>query len=349
MPQDLESFFNKKRVLITGGAGFIGSTLVRRLLTKSTAFVFNLDKLGYASSLKSIDEVIFKSNNQTKARYKFFNIDLCNFQKTQKAINDSKPDIIFHLAAESHVDSSIIKPSIFVESNINGTFNLLESVKNYFKTLDERKRNSFRFHHISTDEVFGSLGFEGYFDENSPYKPNSPYSASKAASDHLVMAWRKTFKLPTLITNCSNNYGPWQYPEKLIPKAINNALKGKKIPLYGNGENVRDWLFVEDHIDALLVVAQNGIVGESYCIGGNEEKKNKDVLLKICEVLDSVYPSNKPYSNLIENVCDRKGHDFRYAINSNKIKKELKWKPKINFEVGIKNTINWYLKYHKFC
>ncbi len=342
-----ENFLESKNILVTGGAGFIGSALIRRLIETTNSKVFNLDKLSYAGNLNSINN-LFKANNLLdEKRHELLKVDLTNFEKTYDAIMHADPDIVFHLAAESHVDSSIKNPKIFIQSNVFGTYNLLESIREHYQKLNPKRKESFKFHHISTDEVFGSLSLEGKFDEESQYKPQSPYSASKASSDHLVKAWGNTFDIPTLITNCSNNYGPWQHPEKLIPLAIKNALNEEQIPLYGNGENIRDWLYVEDHIDALLLVASIGIIGETYCIGGNSEIKNKDILLKICNLLEEIIPNQKGYSRLITHVKDRKGHDFRYAINNYKIKKNLGWEPKHNFEEGIRKTINWYIKYYE--
>ena len=342
-----ENFLESKNILVTGGAGFIGSALIRRLIETTNSKVFNLDKLSYAGNLNSINN-LFKANNLLdEKRHELLKVDLTNFEKTYDAIMHADPDIVFHLAAESHVDSSIKNPKIFIQSNVFGTYNLLEAVRQHHQKLNPKRKGSFKFHHISTDEVFGSLSLEGKFDEESQYKPQSPYSASKASSDHLVKAWGNTFDIPTLITNCSNNYGPWQHAEKLIPLAIKNALNQKQIPLYGNGENIRDWLYVEDHIDALLLVASIGIIGETYCIGGNSEIKNKDILLKICNLLEEIIPNQKGYSRLITHVKDRKGHDFRYAINNYKIKKNLGWEAKHNFEEGIRKTINWYIKYYQ--
>ena len=340
---DSISFINNKKVLVTGGAGFIGGALIRRLLKYSKSNVFNLDKLNYASNLGSINEIVNK-NSDIKKRYKFFKCDLSNKSKTNHIINKIKPDIIVHFAAESHVDKSIDDPSNFIESNIIGTFNLLEASLRYWKNLSRLKKQSFRFLHISTDEVFGSLSYSGKFNEDSPYSPNSPYSASKASSDHLVKAWNKTYNFPTLITNCSNNYGPWQFPEKLIPLTIFKAFRGETIPIYGDGQNVRDWLHVEDHINALLSVLNKGIIGETYCIGGLSERKNIEVVNLICNYLDKKIPSKNSYSKLIKFIKDRPGHDLRYSIDSTKIKNHLNWIPKISFEEGLVSTLNWYLE-----
>jgi len=281
---------------------------------------------------------------EERKRYKFFHINLCNLKEVEELINCVKPDLIFHLAAESHVDKSIQNPSDFIESNINGTFNLLYSARKLFDSFSDETKNSFKLIHVSTDEVFGTLKIMGQFSEISPYSPRSPYSASKAASDHLVNAWHHTYGLPTIITNCSNNYGPWQFPEKLIPLAINKAINGENIPLYGNGSNVRDWLFVDDHVDALLMVASKALIGKRYCIGGSSEKTNREVLETICEILDKTIPRATSFKKLIKNVKDRPGHDFRYSIDASLIKKELGWAPKYNFNQGIKKTVNWYLK-----
>ena len=338
---------DKKRVLVTGGAGFIGSALIRRLLDKTNSKIFNLDKLSYSSSLISIEKKLRKLGSENSYRYKTLKVDLANQKKTQIAIEESDPDIIFHLAAESHVDRSISDPSVFIQSNIVGTSNLLSSAKLHFDKLKQKRKSFFRFHHVSTDEVFGSLGLNNYFDELTKYSPRSPYSASKASSDHLVSAWHHTFELPISITNCSNNYGPWQFHEKLIPTVILKAISNKEIPLYGTGENIRDWLHVDDHVDALLLAAINGKVGKTYCVGGNTEKSNKELVNLICEYLDSLKKQTSSYKNLIKEVKDRPGHDFRYAIDSSLIKKDLNWNPKTDFNKGIRETINWYVENEK--
>ena len=340
---DSISFIDNKKVLVTGGAGFIGGALIRRLLKYSKSNVFNLDKLNYASDLESINEIVNK-NSDIKKRYKFFKCDLLNKSKTNNIINKIKPDIIVHFAAESHVDKSIDNPSSFIESNILGTYNLLEASLRYWENLSRLKKQNFKFLHISTDEVFGSLSSIGKFNEETPYSPNSPYSASKASSDHLVQAWNKTYDFPTLITNCSNNYGPWQFPEKLIPLTIFKSLRGENIPIYGDGQNIRDWLHVEDHINALLSVLNKGNIGETYCIGGYGEKKNIEVVNSICNYLDKKIPSKNSHKKLITFVKDRPGHDLRYSIDSKKINKHLNWIPKIPFEEGLISTINWYLE-----
>ena len=333
-----------KSILITGGAGFIGSALVRKLLLESNIKIYNLDKIGYASDLYSINQIVNKFPDKLKNRYEHLEVDLVNVSDTNNAINYAKPDLIFHLAAESHVDRSINSPKQFIDSNIIGTFNILEASREYWEKLSNEKKDIFKFIHISTDEVYGSLDHEVKFDENSSYSPNSPYSASKASSDHLVKAWYKTYSLPTLITNCSNNYGPWQFPEKLIPVIINNALNKQPIPIYGSGHNIRDWLYVEDHINAIILVSKKGCIGTSYCIGAEEEKTNLDLANYICKILDNKRPHNYPHSSLIKFVKDRKGHDLRYAINPSKIKKELGWSPSNSFEKNINSTVNWYIE-----
>ncbi len=335
---------NKKlRILVTGGAGFIGGAVIRKLLSETSFYIFNLDKISYASDLTSINKTISSLGIKGVERHKLLKVDLANNSETHSAVKFANPDLIMHFAAESHVDRSINGPVEFIQSNILGTFNLLEAAREHYEKLSFERRNYFRFHHISTDEVYGSLGEKGKFKEDSQYNPRSPYSASKASSDHLVNSWQHTFGLPTLTTNCSNNYGPWQYPEKLIPKIIINALNNLKIPIYGNGENIRDWIFVEDHAEALIQVITRGKIGEKYCIGGNQEKTNVQIAKIICSYLDRIYPSNKSYEQLITFVNDRKGHDFRYAIDTTKITKELNWKPRYKLKDGLELTINWYL------
>ena len=337
---------NNCRVLITGGYGFIGGTLIRKLLLNSSLNIFNVDKLSYASDQFAINNLLSKMKNEQKQKYKFFHINLCNLKEVDELVNSVKPDLIFHLAAESHVDRSIQSPSDFIDSNIIGTFNLLYSARKLFDSFSDEEQNKFKLIHVSTDEVFGTLGVMGRFSEISPYSPRSPYAASKAASDHLVNAWHHTYGLPTIVTNCSNNYGPWQFPEKLIPLAINKAINDENIPLYGDGSNVRDWLFVDDHIDALLLIASKGLVGKRYCIGGSSEKTNREVLETICEILDKSITGSTSFKKLIKNVKDRPGHDYRYSIDSSLIQNELGWAPKYNFNQGIEKTVKWYLKNH---
>ena len=331
------------RVLVTGGAGFIGSSVIRRLLKETASIVFNLDKMGYASDLISIESL------QPGERHHLLQVDLANLDATVAAVQQADPDFVMHLAAESHVDRSIDGPGEFLASNVIGTFNLLQAVRMHWDSLPAERQEHFRFHHISTDEVFGSLGDEGYFSETTAYDPRSPYSATKAASDHLVSAWHHTYGLPVVLTNCSNNYGPWQFPEKLIPVVIRNALAGKSIPLYGDGSNVRDWLFVEDHVDALLLVANRGEVGMKYCIGGNEQRTNHDVVTHICQLLDVLCPREQPYGNLITPVADRLGHDLRYAIDASLIGEQLGWKPRHSFSQGLAMTVDWYINNLDWC
>ena len=338
------------RVLVTGGAGFIGGAVVRRLLTGSDALVFNLDKLGYASDLTSIEAL-----PEAADRHRLLHVDLSDSAATAEAVRHADPYLVLHLAAESHVDRSIEGPSAFIESNITGTFHLLQAVRGHWEQLPEERRDAFRLHHISTDEVFGSLGADGRFSETTPYDPRSPYSASKAASDHLVRAWHHTYGLPVVLTNCSNNYGPWQFPEKLIPVVIHKALAGEPIPLYGDGANVRDWLFVEDHVEALLLAATRGRLAESYCVGGAgdhgspSERSNKQVVEAICALLDQLRPAGAPYAKLITPVADRPGHDRRYAIDAGKITGELGWRPRHSFEQGLAATVKWSLDHQDWC
>lgn len=324
------------KIIITGGAGFIGSALIRYLIKNTKDIILNLDKLTYAANLNSLKEI------EKDPRYLFKQVDICDQESVQSIFEEFQPDGVMHLAAESHVDRSIDSSEIFIKTNILGTFTLLECARKYW---NQSKKETFRFHHISTDEVFGSLGSEGLFTEKTPYAPNSPYSSSKASSDHLVRAWHHTYGLPTLITNCSNNYGPYHFPEKLIPLMILNAIESKELPIYGNGENIRDWLFVEDHAEALNLVFKKGVVGETYNIGGNCEKTNMEVVHTICDVLAALrpLPEGQSYKNLITFVQDRPGHDKRYAIDASKIRKELGWYPKETFETGIKKTVQWYL------
>ena len=333
------------KILITGGAGFIGNTLVRNLLLTTEHKIINLDKLGYASDLTSINSL----DKKLLSRYTFLKVDLNDFSKLKEAIESSNPDFIMHLAAESHVDRSINEPNLFVQSNVIGTFNLLEVVREFYKKLSENRKQIFKFHHISTDEVFGSLGVKGKFSEQTSYDPRSPYSASKAASDHLVRAWFHTYKIPTIVSNCSNNYGPWQFPEKLIPKIIINALNINQIPIYGNGLNIRDWLYVEDHVEGLKKIVFKGKPGQTYCIGGDGEKTNLEVASTICEILDELVPISFSYKTLIKFVEDRPGHDKRYAIDSSKIKNKLGWSPKYSFDNGIRKTVFWYKENLSWC
>jgi dTDP-glucose 4,6-dehydratase len=328
-------------VLITGGAGFIGSCLVRQLIAEEAATrVVNLDKLTYAGNLDSLQPVIGES------RHKFVQGDVADVALVRELLRTERPSAVIHLAAESHVDRSIDGPAAFVQTNVVGTFAMLEAARDHWKSLPAGEKEAFRFLHVSTDEVFGSLGDEGAFTETTPYSPRSPYSASKAASDHLVRAYFHTYGLPTLITNCSNNYGPYQFPEKLIPLMILNALEGKPLPVYGDGQNVRDWLFVEDHCRALRLVAKNGVPGETYNIGGNSERANLDVVKLICRTVDHLRPElpHFPCESLINFVADRPGHDRRYAIDAGKIRRELGWEPQRTFEEGLAETVAWYLE-----
>ena len=326
------------KFLVTGGAGFIGSAVVRKLIAETGHDVCVVDKLTYAGNLASLAPV--SGSN----RYRFEQADIGDGERMRAIFAEFDPDIVMHLAAESHVDRSIDGPGDFIQTNIVGTFALLQEALRHWRGLDETRKVAFRFHHISTDEVFGSLGDEGFFREDTAYQPNSPYSASKAASDHLVRAWHHTYGLPTLMTNCSNNYGPYHFPEKLIPLMIINALEGKPLPVYGNGQNVRDWLYVDDHADALLTVAQTGVVGETYNIGGHNEKANIEVVKGICAILDELRPDPAgPHERLIAYVTDRPGHDARYAIDAGKIGRELGWTPKETFETGLRRTVEWYL------
>jgi len=328
------------RVFVTGGAGFIGSALVRHLIANSPHEVLNLDKLTYAGVLESLDEVA------DNPRYRFVRGDICDGPLVRSLLAEFQPDVIAHLAAESHVDRSIDGPADFIDTNVVGTFSMLEQALDYWRALDPERQKAFRFHHISTDEVFGSLGNEGHFTEETPYDPRSPYSASKAASDHLVRAWGHTFGLPVLVTNCSNNYGPYHFPEKLIPLVIIRALGGQELPVYGDGSNVRDWLFVEDHARALATVFEKGESGETYNVGGNSERKNIEVVRAICAALDRRQPraDGASYAEQIRFVPDRPGHDQRYAIDASKIRDELGWEPQVTFEEGIDRTVDWYLE-----
>ncbi|HFQ5214111.1 TPA: dTDP-glucose 4,6-dehydratase [Vibrio vulnificus] len=330
------------KILVTGGAGFIGSAVVRHIINDTQDSVVNLDKLTYAGNLESLNSVA------SSERYTFEQVDICDRAELDRVFAVHQPDAVMHLAAESHVDRSIDGPAAFIETNIVGTYTLLEAVRSYWNTMDGGRKAAFRFHHISTDEVYGDL--EGTYDlfiETTSYAPSSPYSASKASSDHLVRAWLRTYGLPTIVTNCSNNYGPYHFPEKLIPLMILNALEGKALPVYGDGMQIRDWLFVEDHARALYKVVTAGVVGETYNIGGHNEKANIEVVKTICSLLEEMVP-NKPqgvvqYQNLITYVKDRPGHDVRYAIDASKIERELGWKPQETFESGIRKTVEWYL------
>ena len=337
-----------KKLFITGGAGFIGSALIRHIINNTTHSVINVDKLTYAGNLESLTSI------ESNARYTFEQVDICDANEIKRVFSEYQPDIVMHLAAESHVDRSIDGPSEFIQTNIVGTYILLEEARVYWADLDGDKKDSFRFHHVSTDEVYGDLaGTDELFTEETSYAPSSPYSATKASSDHLVRAWQRTFEFPTLITNCSNNYGPYQFPEKLIPLIILNALEGKDLPIYGNGKQIRDWLYVDDHARALLHVALTGRIGETYNIGGQSELQNIDVVKTVCSILDELVPSEldgiKQYEQLITYVSDRAGHDARYAIDVTKIANELNWTPAEIFVTGIKKTIEWYLDNKIWC
>ena len=337
-----------KKILITGGAGFIGSALIRHIINHTLHSVINIDKLTYAGNLESLESV--KNNS----RYVFEKSDICDQSEIKRIFNQYNPDIIIHLAAESHVDRSIDDPNSFIKTNIMGTFILLQESKIYWSQLTNDKKNNFRFHHVSTDEVYGDLKIgSSLFKETSPYLPSSPYSASKASSDHLVRSWYRTYGLPILITNCSNNYGPYQFPEKLIPLIILNALEGKDLPLYGDGEQIRDWLYVDDHARALLKVVFSGEIGSTYNIGGHNEVKNIEIVKLICSILDELIPIKiaglRQYSDLIKFVDDRAGHDFRYAVDASKIENDLGWQPDETVMTGLKKTVKWYLKNMSWC
>ena len=329
------------KIFVTGGLGFIGSNFISMQIDKHKNEILNFDKLTYAANVNNL--LKYKKNKL----YNFVQGDIVDSKKILKILNSYKPDCIINFAAESHVDRSIDGPKEFINTNIIGTYELLNATLKYYELNYKENENHFRFIHVSTDEVYGSLGKQGYFKENTPYNPSSPYSASKASSDHLVRAWNLTFNLPTIITNCSNNYGPFQFPEKLIPLMIINCIKHNNLPIYGDGKNIRDWLYVTDHCDALYSVILNGKNGETYNIGGNQEKNNLEIVSTICKILDEKIPSNKidSYKELITFVKDRPGHDFRYAIDASKIKKHLNWSPRYTFEDGIKKTIDWYIKY----
>ena len=334
------------KILVTGGAGFIGSAVVRHIIRDTQDAVVNLDKLTYAGNLESLAEV------STSDSYAFEQVDICNRAELDRVFAAHQPDTVMHLAAESHVDRSITGPADFIETNIVGTYVLLEAARAYWNDLDESRKSAFRFHHISTDEVYGDLPHPDevkagealpLFTETTPYAPSSPYSASKASSDHLVRAWRRTYGLPTVVTNCSNNYGPYHFPEKLIPLVILNALDGKPLPVYGKGDQIRDWLYVEDHARALYAVVTTGVMGETYNIGGHNEKQNLEVVHTICDLLDEMVPKAGSYRDQITYVTDRPGHDRRYAIDASKMSRELDWQPQETFESGIRKTVQWYL------
>jgi dTDP-glucose 4,6-dehydratase len=327
-------------ILLTGGAGFIGSAVVRQWIAETDATVINVDKLTYAGNLNSLGPA------RHDPRHIFERVDICDPQAVGHLFAEYRPDAVMHLAAESHVDRSIDGPGEFIRTNIEGTFVLLQAARGYWQALEEPYKSRFRFHHISTDEVYGSLGDRGYFTEATPYAPTSPYSSSKAASDHLVRAWHHTYGLPVLLTNCSNNYGPYQFPEKLVPLIILNAHAGKPLPVYGKGDNVRDWLYVDDHARALRLVLEEGEVGETYNIGGHNERRNIEVVTTICGLLDELRPdsSHVPHDQLITYVADRPGHDKRYAIDASKIGRELGWRPRETFETGLRRTVLWYLE-----
>ncbi len=336
------------KLLLTGGAGFIGSAVIRHIINFTSHSVINVDKLTYAGNLESLKSI------EADVKYSFEQVDICDAIEIKRVFNEHQPDIVMHLAAESHVDRSIDGPDEFIQTNIIGTYVLLEEARSYWSNLKNKKKSSFKFHHVSTDEVYGDLeGLDGLFTEDTPYAPSSPYSAAKASSDHLVRAWYRTFGLPTIITNCSNNYGPYQFPEKLIPLIILNALAGKHLPIYGDGKQVRDWLYVDDHARALLRVALIGEIGQTYNIGGHNEIQNIEVVKIVCTILDEIAPNNIPgvkkYEKLIKYVPDRAGHDARYAIDATKIANELNWTPDETFATGIRKTIKWYLENSVWC
>ena len=333
------------KILITGGAGFIGSAVIRQYIEETDYEIINLDALTYAGNLESLESI------DGNSRYFFEHADIRKYSEIDRVFNKYQPDIVMHLAAESHVDRSIDGPADFIQTNIVGTYNLLDVAKKYWDKLIGSKKQQFRFHHVSTDEVYGDLEETGFFTEETSYEPSSPYSASKASSDHLVRAWARTYGFPVVITNCSNNYGPYQFTEKLIPLVIQNALQGKPLPIYGTGEQIRDWLYVDDHARALRLVLDKGELGETYNIGGHNEKTNMDVVKTICKILDELVKGSKyrPHESLITFVDDRPGHDVRYAINADKIEQALGWVPEETFETGLRKTVEWYLENRKWC
>ncbi|WP_428311570.1 dTDP-glucose 4,6-dehydratase [Hydrocarboniphaga sp.] len=335
----------KQTLLITGGAGFIGSALIRELMATTAHHIVNVDKLTYAASIEALEAA------PQDPRYRFEQVDICDGAELKRVFAEHRPTGVIHLAAESHVDRSIDGPGEFVDTNVVGTFKLLQATLAYWETLEPEAKKAFRFHHVSTDEVYGTLGAEGYFTETTPYAPNSPYSASKAGSDHLARAWHHTYGLPVLITNCSNNYGPYQFLEKLIPLMIVNAIDGKPLPVYGDGSNIRDWLYVTDHAQALIKVYTDGVPGEQYNIGGHNEKRNLDLVHYLCDLLDELLPDSphRPHRQLMRFVQDRRGHDQRYAIDAGKIQRELGWTPRETFETGIRKTVVWYLQNLEWC
>ncbi|RRJ84487.1 dTDP-glucose 4,6-dehydratase [Aestuariirhabdus litorea] len=339
------------KFLVTGGAGFIGSAVIRHIIKSTQDSVLNVDKLTYAGNLENLKEV------DASSRYRFEQVDICDRMRLERVFSEYQPDLIMHLAAESHVDRSIDGPAAFIETNIVGTYTILEVARGYWQGMDQARKQAFRFHHISTDEVYGDLphpaeegnAAQHLFTETSPYSPSSPYSASKASSDHLVRAWMRTYDFPVLVSNCSNNYGPYHFPEKLVPLMILNALDGKPLPVYGNGDQIRDWLYVEDHARALYKIAAEGEVGETYNIGGHNEKQNIEVVHTICDILQELKPSETNYRDLITYVQDRPGHDRRYAIDASKIQQDLGWRPVETFETGIRKTVQWYLANLEWC
>jgi dTDP-glucose 4,6-dehydratase len=328
-----------RRIIVTGGAGFIGSAVVRHLIRETEHSVINVDKLTYAGNLDTVAEV------EESPRYRFEHVDICDSREVRRLYMEYRPDMVMHLAAETHVDRSIDGPEVFIQTNVVGTYTLLEEARLYWAELSPDAKSAFRFHHISTDEVYGSLEDEGVFSELTPYHPNSPYSASKAAADHLARAWHHTYGLPVLVTNCSNNYGPFHFPEKLIPLVIIKAMRGEPLPVYGTGDNVRDWLFVDDHARALTLVVERGRLGETYNIGARCERTNLEVVGAVCDILDDLLPDSvhRPHRNLITFVPDRPGHDKRYAIDPAKLERELQWRPQETFESGLRKTVRWYL------